>query len=296
MAAAWLGERHLVELLVTGVVAGGHILIEDVPGVGKTTLAKALATAFGLSFNRVQFTSDTLPADVLGGSVYHPARGEFDFVPGPIFTDFLLADEINRAPTRSQSAFLQAMEEGQVAVDGLNHPLPPSFTVVATQNPIDFESTHPLPEAQLDRFLIATPLGYPDDDSECALLANGAGVVSATVRPVLAAAQLPALREAAAAVWLHPDLAAYIVALARATRSDERLRLGISPRGALHLAQAARAHALVTGAEVVHPEHLHRLLEPVWAHRLLPRHGRDPERAIGREVLRDVRERVQLPR
>ena len=217
-------------------------------------------------------------------------------MPGPIFTDFLLADEINRAPTRSQSAFLQAMEGGQVAVDGRNHQLPASFTVVATQNPIDFESTHPLPEAQLDRFLIATALGYPDDDSELALLANGAAAGPAPARSVLAAEQLPALREAAAAVWLHPDLAAYIVSLARATRTDERLRLGISPRGALHLAQAARACALVAGCDMVQPEHLHALLEPVWAHRLLPRHGRDPERAIGREVLRDVRERVQLPR
>ena len=294
LAAVWLGDGVVLDLLLVTMLAGGHVLLEDVPGVGKTTLAKGLARALGVEFNRVQFTSDLLPADVLGGSVYHPGDGRFEFVPGPIFTDLLLADEINRAPTRSQSAFLQAMEEGQVTADGVSHPLSPLFTVIATQNPIDFDSTNPLPEAQLDRFLIATRLGYPDAAAESSLL----GDYRAAPPPVavLDRSGLLHLRAQARAVFLHADLAEYIVALARATRDDSRVRLGISPRGAIHLADAARARALLHGRGAVQAEDVRALLHPVWDHRLLPRQGREHDRRITAALLDELTAAVPLPR
>jgi len=294
LAGVWLGDGAVLELLLITVLAGGHVLLEDVPGVGKTTLAKGLARVLGVAFNRVQFTSDLLPADVLGGSVYHPGDGRFEFVAGPIFTDLLLADEINRAPTRSQSAFLQAMEEGQVTADGLSHPLSPLFTVIATQNPIDFDSTNPLPEAQLDRFLIATRLGYPDAAAERSLLGEYRN--APPLLPVLDPAGLLRLREQARAVFLHPDLAHYVVALARATRDDPRVRLGISPRGAIHLADAARARALLRGRGFVQAEDVRALLHPVWDHRLLPRQGREHDRRITAALLDELTAGVPLPR
>ena len=285
----------MLDLLLITVLAGGHVLLEDVPGVGKTTLAKGLARVLGVAFNRVQFTSDLLPADVLGGSVYHPGDGRFEFVPGPIFTDLLLADEINRAPTRSQSAFLQAMEEGQVTADGVSHPLSPLFTVIATQNPIDFDSTNPLPEAQLDRFLIATRLGYPDAAAERSLLGEyrTRAAADAGARPGRPAALAGA---DARRCYLHPDLAHYIVALARATREDPRVRLGISPRGAMHLAEAARARALLHGRSAVQAEDVRALLHPVWDHRLLPRQGREHDRRITAALLDELTAGVPLPR
>ena len=294
LATVWLGDGGVLDLLLITVLAGGHVLLEDVPGVGKTTLAKGLARVLGVAFNRVQFTSDLLPADVLGGSVYHPGDGRFEFVPGPIFTDLLLADEINRAPTRSQSAFLQAMEEGQVTADGISHPLSPLFTVIATQNPIDFDSTNPLPEAQLDRFLIATRLGYPEAAAERSLL--GEYRSAPPLLPVLDPAGLLRLREQTREVFLHPDLAHYIVALARVTRDDPRVRLGISPRGAMHLAEAARARALLHGRSAVQAEDVRALLHPVWDHRLLPRQGREHDRRITAALLDELTAGVPLPR
>jgi MoxR-like ATPase len=296
LAGAWLGDPFVLDLLLVTMLAGGHLLLEDVPGVGKTTLAKALARALGVEFRRVQFTNDLLPADVLGGSVYHPGEGRFEFVPGPVFTELLLADEVNRAPTRSQSAFLQAMEEGQVSVDGVSHPLPALFTVIATQNPIDYDSTNPLPEAQLDRFLIATRLGYPGIEDELALLHGRTPDTRVEAEPVLAPGELLALRAQVGPVHLHPDLAHYIVTLARATREDARLRLGISPRGALHLAHAARALALLSGRGAVLPEDVQRLVAPVWTHRLLPRQGRDAERSAARTLLAELLASVPVPR
>ena len=296
LSRVWLGDPFVIDLLLTAVIAGGHILLEDIPGVGKTTLAKGLAQALGLKFNRVQFTNDILPADILGGSVYNPADGTFSFAPGPIFTDFLLADEINRAPTRSQSAFLQAMEEGQVAVDGVSHPLSELFTVIATQNPIDFDSTNPLPEAQLDRFLVATRIGYPDLDAELHLLGDYARQRGRDAVATVAAAQVLDLRARAEQVYLHPDLARYIIDLARASREDDRLKLGISPRGALHLAQAAKSYALVQGQGAVGPEMIQKLLPPVWSHRLLPRHGRDHDRGQATELLDEYLKAVPVPR
>ena len=296
LARVWLGDELILDLLLVTVLAKGHLLLEDVPGVGKTTLAKNLARALGMEFNRVQFTNDILPADILGGSVYNPVDGNFNFVPGPIFTDFLLADEINRASTRSQSAFLQAMEEGGVSIDGVNHALSSRFTVIATQNPIDYDSTNPLPEAQLDRFLIATSIGYPQRDQELALLGEYQQVARQTIEAVIDVDQFSGLQQLVEQAYLHPELSQYIVDLARLSREEEELRLGISPRGSMHLAQAAKAMAVIRGRDAVIAEDIQQLIMPVWSHRLLPRHGRDQDRTASVELLEGLMGRVPLPR
>lgn len=296
LARHWLGNDFVIELLLASVIARGHVLVVDVPGVGKTTLAKSMARVLGLDFNRIQFTNDILPADVLGGAVYKQNEGRFEFSPGPIFTDFLLADEINRAPTRSQSAFLQAMEEGFVAADGANHPLSDLFTVIATQNPIDFDSTNPLPEAQLDRFLTSLTLGYPSLEAELHLLGDYGEVASEEVTPVFNKDSIRALREACEEVFLHADLARYIVDLARATRDDAGIKLGISPRGAMHLANASRAYALVKGRRQVSPDDIQKLIPPVWNHRILPRHGRDSDSSHAHELMQAIVDKVPVPR
>jgi MoxR-like ATPase len=296
LAKHWLGDDFIIELLLASIIARGHVLVVDVPGVGKTTLAKGMARVLGLDFNRIQFTNDILPADVLGGAVYKQNEGKFEFSPGPIFTDFLLADEINRAPTRSQSAFLQAMEEGFVAADGSNHPLSDLFTVIATQNPIDFDSTNPLPEAQLDRFLTCLSLGYPSLDAELHLLGDYGAVVEEEVTAVLNKDSIRALREACEQVFLHADLARYIIDLARASREDSGIKLGISPRGAMHLATASKAYALVKGRRQVSPDDIQALIAPVWDHRILPRHGRDSDSSHAHELLQSIVDRVPVPR
>lgn len=296
LARHWLGNDFVIELLLASIIARGHVLVVDVPGVGKTTLAKSMARVLGLDFNRIQFTNDILPADVLGGAVYKQNEGRFEFSPGPIFTDFLLADEINRAPTRSQSAFLQAMEEGFVAADGANHPLSDLFTVIATQNPIDFDSTNPLPEAQLDRFLTSLTLGYPSLEAELHLLGDYGEVASEEVTPVFNKDSIRALREACEEVFLHADLARYIVDLARATRDDAGIKLGISPRGAMHLANASRAYALVKGRRQVSPDDIQKLIPPVWDHRILPRHGRDSDSSHAHELMQAIVDKVPVPR
>ena len=296
LARHWLGEDFAIELLLASVIAKGHILIVDVPGVGKTTLAKSMAKILGLDFNRIQFTNDILPADILGGSIYNSAEGKFTFSPGPIFTDFLLADEINRGPTRSQSAFLQAMEEGYVAADGVNHPLSPLFTVIATQNPIDFDSTNPLPEAQLDRFLTSVKLGYPGVDDELHLLNDYGNSVRHDPAAVLTRESVTVLREACEEVYLHEDLARYIIEIARASREDPQIKLGISPRGSMHLAMACKAFALVKGRRQVIAEDVQRLIPPVWDHRILPRHGRDNDSVHAHELLQTILENIAVPR
>jgi MoxR-like ATPase len=296
LARHWLGEDFVIELLLASIIARGHVLVVDVPGVGKTTLAKSMAQILGLDFNRIQFTNDILPADILGGNMYNSTEAKFEFSAGPIFTDFLLADEINRAPTRSQSAFLQAMEEGYVAADGISHPFSDLFTVIATQNPIDFDSTNPLPEAQLDRFLTSITLGYPDLESELHLLGDYGDATRHDPAPVLTRESVRQLRKACDGVFLHEDLARYIVDIARASREDPGVKLGISPRGAMHLAAACKAFALVKGRHQVLAEDVQRLIPPVWNHRLLPRHGRDNDSAHAHEILQDTVGRIAVPR
>ncbi len=296
IAQVWLGDPFVIDLLLVSVVASGHLLLEDVPGVGKTTLAKALASVMDLSFNRIQFTNDILPADMLGGNIYNPKEGTFSFIPGPIFTDFVLADEINRAPTRSQSAFLQAMEEGQVTVDGVNYSLSELFTVIATQNPVDLDSTHALPEAQLDRFLVSTRLGYPSEEEEVSLLTETRTRVVTMPAAVFSREEIECLRAAIERVFLHEDLARYIVSLSRATRDDPRVRRGISPRGSLHLAQAAKAHALINQRMQVLPDDIKIICQSVWGHRLHTTQGLEMERDQVEEVLNSILASHPIPR
>lgn len=296
LAKHWLGDDFVIEVLLTSIIAKGHVLLVDVPGVGKTTLAKCMAQVLGLEFNRIQFTNDILPADILGGSIYSATDGKFSFAPGPIFTDFLLADEINRGPTRSQSAFLQAMEEGFVAAEGKNFPLSDLFTVIATQNPIDFDSTNPLPEAQLDRFLTSVTLGYPSDEAELHLLGGYNAQAQSEPEAILNKESVGQLREACDKVHLHEDLMRYIVDISRKTREDQRIKLGISPRGSMHLANAAKAYALVKGRQHVLAEDIQKLIPPVWDHRILPRHGRDSDSAHSHEILQDLIAQTPVPR
>ncbi len=296
LAQYWLGDEFVIEVLLTSIIAKGHVLLVDVPGVGKTTLAKSMAQVLGLDFNRIQFTNDILPADILGGSIYNASDGQFTFTPGPIFTDFLLADEINRGPTRSQSAFLQAMEEGYVAAEGKNYPLSDLFTVIATQNPIDFDSTNPLPEAQLDRFLTSVSLGYPDETAELHLLSDYRNTAREEPSAILNKELVARLRQTCDEVFIHEDLMRYIIEISRKTRQDQRIKLGISPRGSMHLATACKAYALVKGRQQVLAEDVQKLIPPVWNHRVLPRHGRDNDSSLAHEILQDILQQVAVPR
>ncbi|WP_447730641.1 AAA family ATPase [Pseudoxanthomonas suwonensis] len=280
-----LGKAHEVRLAFVALLAGGHVLIEDLPGLGKTTLAHALAATVGLSFQRVQFTSDLLPADVLGVSVYDAAGRSFQFHPGPVFTQVLLADEINRAPPRTQSALLEAMAEQQVTLDGVTHPLPDPFFVIATQNPVDLSGTFPLPDSQLDRFLLRFSLGYPGAESERALLTGtDRRELIAHALPVLGEGDVPALRQAAAQVHASDALVDYVQALLARSRRHPGVRVGLSPRAGLALLRAARAWALLLGRGHVLPEDVQALFIAVAGHRLVP----EAEAGQGAELAKAV--------
>ena len=266
-----VGKDQQVRLALTCLLAGGHLLIDDVPGVGKTTLAHALALALGLKFNRVQFTSDLLPADVAGISVYEREKNGFVFHPGPIFTQVLLADEINRATPKTQSGLLEAMEERQVTADGVTRPLPEPFFVIATQNPAHQVGTFPLPESQLDRFLMCLSLGYPDAAAERALLmGEDRRAMLKTIAPVMRPEELLDAQRALRAIHASDKLIDYLQALAQASRSGKLFAEGLSPRATLALLQAARAWAALEGRDHVIPEDIQALLVPVCAHRLRP--------------------------
>lgn len=266
-----LGKPREVRLAFVCLLAGGHLLIEDIPGVGKTTLAHALAATLGLSFQRIQFTSDLLPADIIGVGIYERDSKRFEFHRGPLFTQLLLADEINRAMPRTQSALLEAMAEGQATVDGVTHALEAPFFVVATQNPLDLTGTWPLPDSQLDRFMLRMSLGYPDRDAEQAMLAGiDRRSLVATLQPCLGAAQILELRRAATGVLASPALLEYVQALLAASRNHPAIRIGLSPRAGLALLAAARAHALVDGRGHCLPEDVQAVFAFVAAHRLVP--------------------------
>lgn len=266
-----LGKPREVRLAFVSLLAGGHLLIEDLPGVGKTTLAHALAVTLGLDFQRVQFTSDLLPSDIIGVSIYAREPGEFRFHPGPLFTQLLLADEINRASPKTQSALLEAMAEGQVTVDGTTHTLPAPFFVVATQNPVDFAGTFPLPDSQLDRFMLRMSLGYPDREAERAMLAAiDRHHLLESLGPCLSPAEVAELRAATTRVLASTALVDYVQRLLEASRAHGEIRVGLSPRAGLALLAAARAHALIAGRAYVLPEDVQAVFPFVAAHRLTP--------------------------
>jgi MoxR-like ATPase len=263
------GKRDVVRLALTCLFAGGHLLIEDVPGTGKTSLAKSLAATIAGSWQRVQFTPDLLPSDITGVSVWNQAEQTFRFRKGPVFANIVLADEINRASPKTQSALLEVMDENQVTVDGVGHPVPAPFLVVATQNPIDLEGTYQLPEAQLDRFLMRIGIGYPDPHVEAEILAGRATAAAPQSQAVTTLEQVSWLREVAATVHMAPEIIHYITALATATRGHADLRLGVSTRGSLALMRAAQAFAAGNGRHFVVPDDVKTVAGPVLAHRLM---------------------------
>lgn len=265
-----LGKTNEVRTAVACLLSGGHLLLEDLPGMGKTTLAHALAEVMGLSYSRVQFTSDLLPADILGLSIYNRGSETFEFQPGPIFNQVLLADEINRATPRTQSALLEAMSEYQVSVDGESHPLPDPFFVIATQNPIHQAGTYPLPESQLDRFLMKLSLGYPEREAERQLLQRGGKESAEPITPVVSLDQIEAFRVRADAVHIADSLMGYLERLIAFTRESPEFAMGLSPRGAIALVAAARTWALMADRDYLLPEDLQAMLRPVVSHRVVP--------------------------
>ncbi|MGQ0627997.1 MAG: AAA family ATPase [Phycisphaerales bacterium] len=294
VASVYLGNPAGINRLIVCLLARGHCLIEDVPGVGKTLLAMSLARALDCTFSRIQLTPDLLPSDILGVGIYRRESADFEFKRGPIFANIVLADEINRATPRTQTALLEAMNDGSVTVDGHSHPLGQPFMLVATQNPSDFEGTYALPENQLDRFLMRIALGYPSRADEARVLdlrpAQGA---LPTLRPVLAAADVLALQSQTDRVKLDRTLIEYIIALAAATRSADELHLGLSPRGALALAQAARATAVIAERDYVIPEDITENIAAVCAHRVIVRSADRAENAT--RVLERITQRVASP-
>lgn len=284
-----LGKPREVDLAFACLLAGGHLLIEDLPGLGKTTLARALAATLGLGFARMQFTADLLPSDILGVSIYEQDQRNFRFHPGPVFTQLLLADEINRAPPRTQSALLEAMAEHQVTIDGVCHALPNPFFVIATQNPVDLAGTFPLPDSQLDRFLLRIALGYPDATAEREMLvgADRRDLIAGTL-PLIGTEDVLALRHAVTQVHASDALVSYVQALLTETRRHPQVRVGLSPRAGLALLRAARALALLRGRDYSLPEDIQAVFEEVAAHRLVPQGDTTDRVALARSILKSV--------
>jgi MoxR-like ATPase len=264
-----VGKRPTIQLAIVALLCEGHLLLEDVPGIGKTTLARGLAQSIGGSFRRLQCTPDLLPSDVTGVSVFDQRTADFIFRPGPIFANVLLADEINRATPRTQSAVLEAMQEAQVSADGVTRPLPRPFVVLATQNPVELEGTFPLPEAQLDRFLMRLSVGYPSEEDEEALVSRGAGASAEPLQAVVSSADVLAAVAACATIRVQDDVRHYLVQVSRATRADSDVRLGASPRATLALHRASQAWAAMQGRDFVVPDDIKYLAVPVLAHRLI---------------------------
>jgi MoxR-like ATPase len=298
LGSAIRGKAEVVRLSLVCLLARGHLLIEDVPGVGKTTLAQALARSVACRFHRLQFTSDMLPSDVLGVTIYNAHSEVFEFKPGPIFSNFLLADEINRTTPKTQSALLEAMNESQVSIDGHSHSLPRPFMVIATQNPVEHHGTYPLPESQLDRFLMRLRIGYPDVASERLILRNSERQLPAAVTSGLVAEDVVQLQDAVGRVVVEDALVDYMLAIVEKTRNHESLALGVSPRGSQALFRAVQALALLEGREYAIPDDVKRLAAPLFAHRVVinTRTTLVQRRAdMGERIIEEILSQVEVP-
>lgn len=294
---AIVGKREQLTLTLTGILAGGHVLLEDVPGLGKTLTAKSFAAALGLEFARAQFTPDLLPSDLTGSQVYNQASGSFDFHPGPLFAQLLLADEINRTPPKTQAALLEAMQEKQVSIEGTTHLLPRPFHVLATANPVEAEGTYPLPEAQLDRFLLRLSFGYPEPDDEWAVVSRRLERKhdDVDIVPVLQPGQLEAIQAAVEDVHVSDAVGAYAVSLASATRVHQHVQLGASPRGSLALVQCAQARALIEGRGYVTSDDIKALAHPCLDHRVVVRPELWLQNILSSQVVDQVLEATAVP-
>ena len=297
IARALLGKREPIRLAVAALLAEGHLLVEDAPGVGKTSLAKAMAKSLNCEFTRLQFTPDMLPSDILGSSVFLPNMGEFEFRKGPVFTNILLADEINRTTPRTQSALLEAMSEGQISLEGKTHPLGSPFFVLATQNPFEFEGTYPLPENQLDRFMMCIEVGYPARDVEKDILKNHRlGDPLDQLQPVMSAEQLRQAHAAVREVKMDESLYDYLLDIVQATRQHEQLQLGVSPRGAITFFKAVQSIAFLAGRAYVVPDDIKHVAVPVLAHRIVAKGMlQEGQRARAQGIIRQILSKVPVP-
>lgn len=291
------GKEDRIELLVLALVAGGHILIEDIPGVGKTTLARSLAKSIDGKFSRIQFTPDLLPTDITGINVYQQSLGKFTFKSGPVFSNILLADEINRASARTQSALLEAMSEEHVTIDGETHPLPKPFIVLATQNPVEYHGTYPLPEAQLDRFMMLIDLGYPPLEIEQSLAIHRSSQDPVeTIENVISLNDLNNLRETVDRVKIEESVSQYLLRIILATRQHPQVELGVSTRGTLHYARIARALAILEGRDYVIPEDIKKLAVPVMSHRIIMNTKAQYSGLSSRAIIQEILEHEKVPR
>ena len=294
---AIVGKHDLLEMVMAATLVGGHVLLEDYPGLGKTLIARSFATVLGLDFKRIQFTPDLLPGDITGGYIYNRVNNTFELRKGPLFANIILADEINRASPKTQSALLEAMQEGQVTLEGESMRLPEPFLALATQNPIEYEGTFPLPEAQLDRFMLKLTVGYPNLDEEQEILRrrHERRQDEVTLSKVTSAEQLLEMRAAVESVHVDADLEGYIAGLVHATRTDRRVAVGASPRGSLAFLKMARAHAALEGRDYVIPDDIKRFAEPVLSHRIILQPEYWMSLQVTGEVIRDVLEKVPVP-
>lgn len=303
VAKVIIGQEEVVDSCLIAVFTGNHILVEGVPGVAKTLLVRTLARVLGTDFSRIQFTPDLMPSDITGTNVFNLQEGAFHLVKGPVFTSFLLADEINRAPAKTQSALLQAMQERQVTIDGITHQLPDSFTVFATQNPIEYEGTYPLPEAQKDRFLLRVEMGYPTEESEKTLAAQMLGretpehiLESGAVQSVLEGSEIARMRDELSSVRVKEELVGYVVDLVRQSRNTDSIQVGAGPRATQALLLSSRAHAAIQGRDYVTPDDVREMVYPVFSHRIVLRPEYEIEGVTVREAVTKLLESVAVPR
>jgi MoxR-like ATPase len=298
-----IGQEDVIDFSLIAIFTGNHILVEGVPGVAKTLLVRTLARVLGAEFSRIQFTPDLMPSDITGTNIFNIQEGDFHLVKGPIFTSFLLADEINRAPAKTQSALLQAMQERQVTIDGVTHELPDSFTVFATQNPIEYEGTYPLPEAQKDRFLLRVEMDYPGEDEEKLLATRSLGsetpenvLDSNEIQPVLTASDIVTMQNALQSITIKEELVSYVVDLIRTSRETDSIQVGAGPRATQALLLSSRAYAAIQGRDFVTPDDIHEMTRPVLSHRIVLRPEYEIEGVTTDEAIRKLLESVAVPR